>query len=526
MYSPIKIELYKNKFWAIAEEMGVTLCRTGYSPNIKERRDYSCALFDHRGEMIAQADHMPVHLGSMPLSVLSALSNFDFSPGDRVLLNDSYRGGTHLPDITLVTPIFFENKLFGFSANRAHHADIGGMSPGSMPLSQELFQEGLIIPPIKLYEKGVLNKGVLDLILSNVRTPQEREGDLRAQIAANEVGKRRILDMLNKYGYQEVVAYMGYLKDYSERMVRNLIAKMPDGIYSYEDFLDDDGITEDPIKIAVKITIQGDRATVDFSGSSPQVKGCFNCVYAITVSAVFYVFRLCVNADIASNSGCMIPIEIIAPKGSIVNAEPPHAVAGGNVETSQRIVDVLLGALSQALPDLIPAASSGTMNNITLGGYDPERKRYYTYYETIAGGMGARPDRDGISGIHTHMTNTMNTPIEALEYAYPFQVVRYQLRPGTGGAGRYRGGDGIRRDIQVRYETHFTILSDRRKFSPYGLQGGKPGQKGENYLIQSGQELPLASKCSLTLKPGDIISVRTPGGGGFGQQKSLKASIN
>jgi N-methylhydantoinase B len=518
IFSPIKIELYKNQFWAIAEEMGVTLCRTGYSPNIKERRDYSCALFDHRGEMIAQADHMPVHLGSMPLSVLSAIENFDFFPGDVVILNDSYRGGTHLPDITLVTPIFFEDKLFGFSANRAHHADIGGMSPGSMPLSQELFQEGLIIPPIKLYEKGVLNKGVLDLILANVRTPQEREGDLRAQIAANEIGKRRILDLLNKYGLTEVTEYIGHLKAYSERMVRNLIAKMPDGEYTYEDFLDDDGITEDPIKIAVKITIQGDQAKVDFSGSSPQVKGCLNCVYAITVSAVFYVFRLCVNADIASNSGCLTPIQIIAPRGSIVNAEPPHAVAGGNVETSQRIVDVLLGALAQALPDRVPAASSGTMNNLTLGGYDPKKRRYYTYYETIAGGMGARPGRDGIDGIHTHMTNTMNTPIEALEYAYPFRVTRYHIRRGSGGAGRYRGGDGIRRDIQVLQEALFTILSDRRKFAPYGLQGGEPGQRGENYLIRDDQEIPLPSKCSLTLKANDIVSIRTPGGGGFGRK--------
>lgn len=521
MHDPIKLEVFKNLFSSVAEEMGVTLCRTGYSPNIKERRDYSCAIFDSQGDMVAQASHIPVHLGSMPLSVKSAIDSFSFQPGDGVILNDPYRGGTHLPDITLISPVFVKGVAHPhfFVANRAHHADVGGMAPGSMALSTEIFQEGIRIPPVKLLEKGKINQALMDLIIANVRTPFERQGDLDAQLAANEIGARRLLEIIERYGLEETNAYMKELQRYAERMVREAIRRIPDGQYSYEDYLDDDGISEEPIKIAVTITIEVDRATIDFTGSSPQARGSINAVYAVTLSAVFYVFRSIVDFEIPSNSGCMAPLTLIAPEGTVINANFPSAVAGGNVEASQRIVDVLLGALSKALLDRIPAASSGTMNNLCIGGFDPQRGESFAYYETIGGGMGARPNKDGIDAIHTHMTNTMNTPIEALEYAYPLRVIRYEIRRGTGGKGRFRGGDGIRRDLQLLCDAQISLLSERRRFSPYGLEGGEPGSPGENILISAEKEKRLGSKFSIYAKAGDIISIRTPGGGGYGRKK-------
>lgn len=521
MYDPIRLEVFKHLFSSVAEEMGMVLRRTGYSPNIKERRDFSCALFDAGGRMIAQAAHIPVHLGAMPISVREAVQTMTFTPGDVVILNDPYRGGTHLPDITLITPIFIddgaEQELFGFVANRAHHSDVGGMAPGSMPLSQELYQEGVIIPPLKLVEAGHLNHGLMSLLLANVRTPDERAGDLRAQMAANRKGAERVQELVARYGRAEVEHYMAGLLHYAEHMTRRLIQDLPDGTYAFRDRMDDDGVDPEPAEIVVSITIAGDEATVDFTGTSPQRKGNINAVYAITLSATYYVFRSLIGLDVPSNSGCLEPIKVIAPEGTLVNARPPAAVAGGNVETSQRITDVLLGALAQACPDRVPAASQGTMNNLTAGGWDPERRHPYAYYETIGGGMGARPGKDGADAIHTHMTNTMNTPIEALEYAYPFRVLRYEIRPGSGGAGQYRGGNGIRRDIEFLHDTQITILSDRRKFAPYGLAGGEPGRAGRNVLIRAGEESELPGKVSLGVKAGDVVSIRTPGGGGWGR---------
>lgn len=520
MFDPIRLEIYKNLFASVAEEMGVTLRRTSYSPNIKERRDYSCAVFDAQGDMVAQAAHIPVHLGSMPISVKKVIERFTFEPGDGVLVNDPYWGGTHLPDVTLVSPVFVPGsaKPLYFVANRAHHADVGGIAPGSMTLSTEIFQEGLRIPPVKLFEGGKINQGVLDLILANVRTPREREGDLDAQVAANEIGVRRLLEITERYGLEETRAYMKALKLYAERMTREAIRRIPDGRYAFEDFLDDDGVEEEPVKIAVTITIQGDEAIIDFTGSSPQVKGGVNAIYAVTLSAVFYVFRCLVEFDIPSNAGCFAPLTVIAPEGTVVNARFPAAVAGGNVETSQRIVDVLFGALGQAVPEKIPAASQGTMNNLTIGGFDPRRGESFAYYETIGGGMGARPIKDGIDAVHTHMTNTMNTPIEALEHTYPLRVLRYEIRRGTGGRGKYRGGDGIRRDIQVLADAQISLLAERRRFRPYGLFGGEPGQPGEDVLITPEGDRPLRSKGSLYAKAGSIISIRTPGGGGYGKK--------
>ncbi|RMF83031.1 MAG: hydantoinase B/oxoprolinase family protein [Nitrospinota bacterium] len=518
-YDPIKLEVFKNLFASVAEEMGVTLCRTAYSPNIKERRDYSCAVFDGQGRMVAQGDHMPVHLGSMPLSVLSAIENVPMEPGDVVVLNDPYKGGTHLPDITLVSPVYepgTTEPLF-FVANRAHHADVGGMTPGSMPLSTEVFQEGIRIPPLKLMRKGEVVQDVMSLILANVRTPEEREGDLTAQLAANKTGERRLLEIVAKYGRAETVHYMQELQKYAERMTRAAIASIPDGTYTFVDYMDDDGISPDPVKIHVVITIEGSNATIDFSGSARQVRGSINAIYAITLSAVFYVFRSLVGSDIPSNYGGMVPLTVIAPEGTVVNATFPAAVAGGNVETSQRMVDVLLGALAQALPDRVPAASSGTMNNVTIGGYDPRKQANFTYYETIGGGMGARPNAPGIDGVHTHMTNTMNTPIEALEHAYPFRVLRYGIRRGSGGKGKFRGGDGIIREWEILVDGEVTILSERRKLPPYGLAGGEPGQVGENLLQTKTGSKRLPSKVNIRVEAGDILRVATPGGGGYGK---------
>ena len=531
-FDPIRLEVFKHRFSAVAEEMGAVLRKASFSPNIKERRDYSCALFDAQGRMIAQAAHIPVHLGSMPLSVAAAIRDFpNLQPGDAIALNDPFRGGTHLPDITLVTPVFIpqpnhspggrvvggEGTLFGFVASRAHHADVGGMTPGSMPIAREIYQEGLIIPPVKLVTAGEVNHAIWDLILANVRTPQERAGDLRAQIGANQRGAARLTELVSEHSSEEVQFYMDALLAYTERMTRRLIEDLPDGEYSFRDELDNDGVGDDPVPIVVTIDIRGDQARADFTGSAPQQKGGINAVYAITLSAVYYVFRCLIGLDVPNNAGCLIPIEVVAPQGSVVNAQHPAAVAGGNVETSQRIVDVLLGALAKAAPHNVPAASQGTMNNVTIGGM--QGGEGFAYYETIGGGMGALPDRDGPSAVHSHMTNTLNTPAEAMEYAYPLRVLRYEVRRGSGGAGQFRGGDGIRRDVQALTEAQVTLLTERRVQSPYGLNGGQPGGCGENILIRGDQEIPLPGKGTIDLNPGDILSIRTPGGGGYGSQQ-------
>jgi N-methylhydantoinase B len=523
---PIRLEVFKHLLAAAAEEMGVLLRKASYSPNIKERRDYSCALFDAYGQMAAQAAHIPVHLGSMPLSVAAAVRAFpNLGPGDMVILNDPFQGGTHLPDITLVTAVFglttggdqvsssAKRRLIGYAATRAHHADVGGMAAGSMSVASEIFQEGLIIPPIKLIEAGKLNQAAWDLILANVRTPQERAGDLRAQIAANQRGAERLHELALRYGADQLAYYMGELLAYTERMTRRLLQEIPDGQYSFTDYLDDDGLTDGRVRIQVSIHIDGDQAVVDFNGSAPQQKGSINAVYAITLSCVYYVFRSLIGLDVPNNAGCLAPLKVLAPPGSVVNALPPSAVAAGNVETSQRIVDTLLGALAQASPGRIPAASQGTMNNITIGGQKPQP---FTYYETTGGGMGARPTSPGPDAIHSHMTNTLNTPVEALEYAYPLRVLRCEIRRGSGGQGAFNGGDGIRRDLQVLVEAQASLLTERRQTQPYGLQGGQPGQSGENILIREGREIHLPGKGTLALQPGDVLSIRTPGGGGHG----------
>ncbi len=519
-FNPTRLEIYKNLFHSVAEEMGAALRRVAFSPNIKERRDYSCAVFNSAGEVLAMGDHMPVHLGSMPASVAAAIAALQLEPGDVALLNEPYAGGTHLPDFTMVMPVYLRpgRRPAFYVANRAHHADVGGSQSGSMGLSREIFQEGIRIPPVKIYRRGRVVRDVLALILGNVRTPDEREGDLSAQIAACRIGERRLREIVAKYGRREVAAYERHLLDYSERMMRSVLRGVPDGSYRAEDYLDDDGITPQPLRLAVAIRIRGEHAVVDFTGSAPQCAGSINAVRAIAESAVFYVFRCLLDEQVPATAGLLRPVRVIAPEGTIVNARPPAAVAGGNVETSQRMVDVLLRALASAIPSRIPAASQGTMNNLTLGGADPRHAGApFAYYETIAGGMGARPGKDGISGIHTHMTNSLNSPVEVLEHAYPVRVRRYALRKNSGGAGQWRGGDGIVREIELLTEMQVGLLSDRRRFAPYGLAGGKPGKPGRNTLTVSKRVQPLPGKCSFYAPAGAVIRVETPGGGGWGK---------
>jgi len=533
---PVELEVFKHLFHSIAEEMGAALRRTAFSPNIKERRDYSCALFDADGQVLAMGDHMPVHLGSMPMSVRAAINALDLASGDVAILNDPFRGGTHLPDITLVAPVFVGAKAERarhkkrkapapnfFVASRAHHADVGGTYAGSMGPCREIYQEGFRIPPVKIVRGGAVERDVLALLLNNVRTPDEREGDLRAQLAACHTGISRLQELCKRYGLPRVERAGHALLEYSEQMMRALLATVPVGSYAAEDFLDDDGVSDKPVRIAVKITFpraaKARRVVVDFSGSSLQVGGSINAVEAITYSACFYVFRCLLREDVPATAGLMRPIQLIAPLGTVVNAAPPSAVAGGNVETSQRIVDVLLRALARALPDRIPAASSGTMNNLTIGGIDERHGQAvpFAYYETIAGGSGASNAHDGVSGVHTHMTNSLNTPAEALEYGYPFRVTRYSLRPGSGGDGQHRGGDGIVRELELLTNAEVTLLSDRRKTRPYGLSGGKDGAAGRMVVRRNdGSEEELPSKGSTRLKRGERVRVETPGGGGWG----------
>jgi len=522
-FDPIRLEIFKNLFHSVAEEMGGALRRSAFSPNIKERRDYSCAVFDSDCQVLAMGDHMPVHLGSMPRSVASAVNALDLAPGDIALLNDPYAGGTHLPDLTMVMPVYLPRtsarRPAFYVANRAHHADIGGAQAGSMGLSRELFQEGLCIPPVKIFVAGKVAADVLKMLLANVRTPVEREGDLTAQIASCRLGERRLREIVARYGQKEMTRYLRILLDYSAAMTRSVLRGIPDGTYRAEDFLDSDGITSNPLRISVAIRICGESAEVDFTGSSPECQGSVNAVAAIAESAVYYVFRCLLDEQVPATSGLMFPIRVIAPLGTIVNARPPRAVAGGNVETSQRITDTLLRALARALPGKIPAASQGTMNNLTFGGADTRPGRSgapFAYYETIAGGMGARPGLNGISGIHTHMTNSLNTPTEVLEITYPLRVRRYGLRRGSRGRGKYRGGDGIVREIELLVDAQVGMLSDRRAIPPYGLAGGSPGAKGKNELEIRGRRKKVPSKCVFIATAGSVIRIETPGGGGWG----------
>ncbi|NWF68510.1 MAG: hydantoinase B/oxoprolinase family protein [Chloroflexi bacterium] len=530
----ISLAVFRSLFESIAEEMGVTLQRAAFSPNIRERLDFSCAVFDAQARMVAQAAHIPVHLGSMPASVEYALREFDqLVPGDVIVLNDPYRGGTHLPDITMVSPVFIEGEPRFFVASRAHHADVGGMSPGSLPLSSELHQEGLIIPPVKLMVSGWVNEGVLALIAANSRTPDERLGDIEAQLAAQRVGEYRILSLVVEHGPQRVQQHAAALIDYSRRLTQAAIGSIPRGTYSFEDALEGDGQQNKHIPIHVKITVADDALEVDFSGSAAQVAGNVNAVTAIVRSATYYCVRLLMSDDVPMNHGCFEPVHVLTPPHSVLNPDYPAAVAVGNTETGQRIVDAVLGALAVALPDKIPAASQGTMNNVTIGGIYEGRP--FVYYETIAGGHGAGPRAPGLSARHSHMTNTRNTPVEALEAALPLRVLEYRIREGSGGAGKQRGGDGIRRVYEFLAGATVTVNSERRVYAPYSLKGGQAGKVGVNRVIRKAAPRPrfptkrqkppepdegmMGGKFTTQMEAGDVLVIETPGGGGWGKEE-------
>ncbi len=501
---PVTLQVMASALRGIAEEMDAALVRSAYSPNIKERRDRSTALFDSDGRMVIQSTSIPVHLGAMPEAVAAVIER-DPRPGDRWLLNDPYRGGTHLPDLTMVSPLALSDGRVGFAVTRAHHADVGGMSPGSMPAgSRELVQEGLVVPPTRLVDAGTPVVSAHELVLANSRTPREREGDLRAQLAAHALAEARLAELEARVGAPTVRAALQALLEYGERRTRAAIDALPDGTHSGRAVLEGDGVTTDGITIRVEITISGDRMSVDFAGTDAAGPGNLNCPVAVTRSAVYFVVRCVTDPDIPASAGAFAPVRIVAPEGSLVAARPPHAVAGGNVETSSRIVDAVFDAMAGFLD--VPAHGQGTMNNLTIG--SPE----FTYYETIAGGQGASPGAEGPSAVHVAMSNTLNTPVEALEAAYPLRMEAYEIRRGTGGAGRHRGGDGVRRRIRTLVEAEASIISERRAEGPAGRAGGRPGAPGRNTL--NGEE--LGSKWRGRLRAGDVIEIETPGGGGYG----------
>jgi len=523
MHDIIEVEVFNKLFSSIAEEMGIILARSSFSSNIKERRDFSCAIFDSRGDLVAQAAHIPVHLGAMPMTLTAVLSEMNPGPGDVVITNDPYRGGSHLPDITLIEPVFgisaditTKSPLF-YVVNRAHHADVGGKNPGSMGLADSLADEGYIIPPTLLTAAGASNHDFIENFLRQVRNPFERMGDLRAQVAALARGRSRLHEILQKYSLNHIYVILEQLKDYAERLMRNVINRLPDGRYSFTDFLDDDGRGSKPLPIGVDLSINNEDITADFSRCAAQTASPLNTVRSVVMSATAYVFQCLVGDGHPINHGSYRPLKIITKPGSIVDARNQAPVAAGNVETSQRIVDVLLGALAQAVPFLIPAASSGTMNNIAIGGSNSRTGKDFSYYETIGGGMGGRPERAGLSGIHTHMTNTMNTPIEALEHTYPLLVEKYALRRGSGGKGLHSGGDGITRSYRFLDKARVSLLCERRKLAPYGLAGGMDGLLGENILVTGKKKKRLGGKEVFDAESGDLLIVKTPGGGGWGR---------
>ena len=507
---PAFLQVLVSRLTGVADEMGAVLRRAASSPNIKERADCSAALFTPDGELLVQAEHIPVHLGSMPASVAAALAAFpDGVPdGAQVVVNDPFAGGTHLNDLTLVAPCRVAGRLLGWAANRAHHADVGGMAPGSIPPEAvEVFQEGLRLPPLLLTDE------VVAILLANSRTPDERRGDLDAQVGANRVGVERLAAVGAGAPLEEVTAY-------GERRMRAAVAAVPDGRWSFDDVLDSSGPRPEqqrPARVAVTVTVAGEEVTVDFTGTDEQRPGNVNAVEAVTVSAVSFALRSALDPTIPANGGAMRPVTVVAPPGTVVAALPPAAVGAGNVEVSQRVADVCLGALAQAVPERVGAAGQGTMNNVLVGGPSPQP---WVYYETVAGGQGGRPSGPGMSGVHTAMTNTRNTPVEALERAYPMRVLRYGLRRASGGAGRHPGGEGIERDLLVLEDCTASLITERRTSQPWGLAGGGDGAPGEDWLLPGGDEARaerLPDKCTVRLRAGDVLRLRTPGGGGWGR---------
>ena len=509
----IELSLFSSRISAVCNEMGAVLQRAAFSPNIKDRLDYSCAIFDAAGELCAQAAHIPVHLGSMAYAMKSIVDAQSWSDGDMLILNDPFLGGTHLPDVTLISPVFFKEQLVGFIVNRAHHADIGASSPGSMPISQSLDEEGLLIPPSLLMIRGKRNKKLMDQLLAGISNVTQSEGDFSAQISANQLGLQRLLDLIEQMGNATYLNALDELNKYAERLANSALSAIPDGEYHFSDMMDDDGMGTHDIIICAKILVASNQINVDFAGTANQVKGNINCPLSVAAAGVYYVFRCLMPDDTPACAGSFRNIKVTAPDGSLLNANRPAAVAAGNVETSTRVVDVVMGALAKAIPDKMAAASQGSMNNIAMGARlgQGSSTHSWNYYETMGGGMGASCQGDGLSAVQTHMTNTLNTPIESLEIHYPLRVTRYEIRDNSGGAGEYRGGDGLVREFEFLDEAQVTLLTERRDHSAWGLSGGGSGLSGENYF--NGQR--LEAKVNLKVKAGDVVSINTPGGGGF-----------
>jgi N-methylhydantoinase B len=519
---PITLEVMRNAFQSVAEEMGAALIRTALSPNIKDRRDCSTAIYTGEGELVAQAEHIPLHLGLMVSVVKETLKKFPIErlePGDAIITNDPYISGSHLPDIVMITPVFVDGACIALLANLAHHVDIGGIVPGGMPtISTEIFQEGIRIPPVKLRKRGVVDEEIMGMITTNVRTTYETIGDFQAQLAANNVGERRIREIISKYGVDMVGFYMDGIMDYAERRMVSSIEELPRGVYSFEDFLEGDGLSDDLLKIKADLAIEEHRIHVDFTGTDQQSKGSVNCTRSVTLACVYYALKSAINPGLPSSGGTFRPVEVITPLGTLVNPKFPAPVSNANINTSQRITEVILGALSRAVPEKVPAASTGSMSIFTVGGVDPRNSEYYSYVETYGGGQGALVNQDGMDGVHVHMTNTRNTPTEVIEIAYPLQVERYALVPDSDGPGRFRGGLGLTREITtVDHEATITIGTERRKIRPWGLMGGKPGGPSDSWLVPRGEERKaLSSKITTQVKPGTRIVLKTAGGGGFG----------
>lgn len=505
----IELSLFTSRLDAVCDEMGAVLQRAAFSPNIRDRLDFSCAVFNAEGELCAQAAHIPVHLGSMAYAMQNIVSQLDWHDGDMVIVNDPFLGGTHLPDITLIAPVYFEGTLLAFIANRAHHADIGADSPGSMPLSKSLDEEGLIIPPTHLIEQGKLNETFMANILGSIRSGKAAQGDFSAQISANHAGVERLQSLMTSLGEATFLTALSDLNDYGERLAQSVINEIPDGEYTFSDVMDDDGLGNFDLNIAATIIVKDHNAHVDFTGTTEQTEGNINCPLSVAAAAVYYVFRCLMPNQTPACAGSFRPISIDAPEGCLLNAKRPAAVAAGNVETSTRIVDVVMGALAQALPDKIPAASHGSMNNLAMGSVQDE----WDYYETIGGGMGASSQSDGIDAVQTHMTNTRNTPIEVMETCYPVRIKQYAIRKNSGGYGLHNGGDGLIREFEFLKSANVTLLTERRLHSPWGLNNGIGGGCGQNLL--NGK--PLTPKVCLDVNKGDCLTIKTPGGGGWGK---------
>jgi len=522
---PVLLQIYQYKLSAIAEEMGKILGRTAFSPNIKERKDYSCALFDANCQLIAQAAHIPVHLGSTHRSVEAVLKKIKLQEGDIAIVNDPFHGGTHLPDITLVAPLYWENKYQPkfYIANRAHHSDVGGETPGSMPISRSIHEEGIRITPQLLINNNQPNQQFWDKFLASVRSPENQKGDLSAQISAIKQGEIRLKELLNQKKLVEIENYCNHLLNYSENIIRHYIRNIPDGTYKFEDYLEDDGFNSKNIKLKLALEISNDHCTLDFSGTDNQVPGCMNAVSSITESAILYCFRCLVGEHVPTNHGIIRPLKIIIPEGCVLNAKYPAAVSGGNVETSQRVVDLIFGALAKAIGDKIPAASAGTMNNFAFG--IKSQNKMLTYYETIGGGLGAGKFNAGADAYQSHMTNTQNTPIEVMEIEYPVTLLNYSIIKKSGGEGKMNGGNGILKKIQMNSLGEATLITENRYRKPWGLFGGQPGSVGKNTIFRKNKvgknykTENLPAKCHFHFKAGDIIQIETPGGGGYGAMR-------